>query len=84
MLTEAEAGERMLQLIREHHEAETALERDAEERRRRGVTFRELAAEYLAWLADVKGAKPSTLRDHHLLLADPGQPYRRGQGRSPV
>ena len=60
----------------------TLLERNAEERRRRGVTFRELAVEYLCWLEDIKGAKPSTLRDHRLLLAEPGSAYRRGAGAS--
>ncbi len=82
-LTEVEAAERMLALVREHHAEETLLERNAEERRRRGVSFRELAAEYLSWLDDVKGAKPSTLRDHRCLLAEPGQAYRRGRGSSP-
>lgn len=81
-LTEAEATERMLALVREHDAEETLLERGAEERRRRGVSFRELAAEYLRWLDDVKGAKPSTLRDHRCLLAEPGQAYRRGRGSS--
>lgn len=82
MLTEAEACERMLALVHEHDAEQTLLERDAEERRRRGVTFRELAAEYLVWLADIKGAKPSTLCDHRLLLAEPGTAYRRGSGAS--
>ncbi len=81
-LTEAEAAARMLALVREHDAEQTLLERDAEERRRRGVTFRELAAEYLRWLEEVKGVKPSTLRDHRSLLAEPGQAYRRGAGRS--
>ncbi len=81
-LTEAEAAERMLALVREHHAEETLLERSAEVRRRRGVSFRELAAEYLSWLDDVKGAKPSTLRDYRCLLAEPGQAYRRGRGSS--
>jgi hypothetical protein len=72
----------MLMLVREHDPEETLLERDAEERRRRGVTFRELAAEYLEWLEHVQDAKPSTLRDHRLLLAEPGQAYRRGRGSS--
>ena len=81
-LTEAEAAERMLALVREHDAEQMLLERDAEERRRRGVTFRELAAEYLEWLEDVKGAKPSTLRDHGFLLAEPGQAYRRARGAS--
>jgi len=72
----------MLALVREHDADQTLLERDAEARRRRGVTFRELAAEYLRWLEDIKGAKPSTLRDHRLLLAEPGTAYRRGGGAS--
>jgi integrase len=82
VLTEAQAAERMLALVREHDADQTLLERDAEERRRRGVTFRELAVEYLRWLEDIKGAKPSTLRDHRLLLAEPGSAYRRGAGTS--
>ncbi len=82
VLTEAEAAERMLELMREHDAEQTQLECHAEERRRRGVTFRELADEYLRWLEDVKGAKPSTLRDHRSLLAEPGQAYRRGSGAS--
>jgi hypothetical protein len=72
----------MLSLAREHGAEQTLLERDAKERRRRGVTFRELTHEYLGWLEDVKGAKPSTLRDHRCLLAEPGQSYRRGSGAS--
>jgi hypothetical protein len=79
-LTEAQAAETMLRLVREHHDEQTLLERDAEERRRRGVTFRELAGDYLRWLEEVKGAKPSTLRDHRSVLAEPGQAYRRGKG----
>ena len=82
VLTEAEAAARMLELVREHDAEQTLLERDAKERRRRGVTFRELAAQYLRWLEDVKGAKPSTLRDHRCLLAEPGQAHRRGSGAS--
>jgi len=81
-LTEAQAAERMLGLVREHDADQTLLERDAEERRRRGVTFRELAGEYLRWLEEIKGAKPSTLRDHRLILAEPGTAYRRGSGVS--
>lgn len=77
-LTGAQAATRMLGLVR----GQTLLERDAEERRRRGVTFRELAAGYLRWLEDIKGAKPSPLRDHRLLLTEPGTAYRRGAGAS--
>lgn len=55
-------------------------ERTQRESRARGVTFREVAQEYLRWLADVKGAKPSTLRDHASVLAEPGTRYKRGEG----
>jgi len=71
----------MLALVREHDGEQTLREQGAEERRRRGVTFRELAGDYLAWLEDIKGAKPSTLRDYRSQLADPGQAYRRGKRR---
>ncbi len=63
-----------------------ASERADRERRERGPTFREVAAAYLVWLERVKGAKPSTLADHRLLLAEPGAPHRRGSGvlRGPI
>jgi integrase len=50
-------------------------ERVERERRSRGVTFRELAHEYLHWLEDVKRAKPGTLRDHGYMLREPGIAY---------
>lgn len=77
-LTEAQAHERMLALVREHHDQQSLLERDVDEQRRRGVTFRELAHAYLDWLENVWGAKPSTLLNHRSQLAEPGQPRRRG------
>jgi integrase len=57
-------------------------ERTKRERRARGVSFREVAHEYVRWLADVKGAKPSTLADYGYLLAEQGVPYKRGGGVS--
>ena len=60
---------------------ETAESADRErERAVAGPTFREVAAAYLGWLRDVKGAKPATLRDHGYVLAEPGAPYKRGKG----
>jgi integrase len=56
------------------------LENIAHERRTRGVTFREIAHAYMRWLADVGGAKPSTVRDRESVLGEPGQPRKRGQG----
>jgi integrase len=77
-LTEAQAAAGMLALVREHDTEQGLLEREADERRRRGVTFREVATAYLEWLAEIKGAKPSTLRDHRSVLGEPGRPQRRG------
>ncbi len=63
----------------EEHATELA---DAERRRRqaaeRKVTVRELAQEWLAWLAEVRGAKPSTVADYRWLLREPGERFRRG------
>jgi len=56
------------------------VERVEHERKTAGVTFRELAREYLSWLEIVKGAKPATLRDHESVLAEPGTAYKRGKG----
>ena len=44
------------------------------------ATFRKIAADYVVWLEDVRDAKPSTLREHRYLLAEPGTPHRRGKG----
>ncbi len=82
VLTESQASARMLVLVREHDELETRLELDADARRRDGITFRELAHEYVEWLADVKDAKPKTLSEHRYLLAEPGTPHRRGDGQT--
>jgi integrase len=45
-------------------------------------TVRELAHSWLEWLQQVKGAKPSTIRDYAALLRDPGTRHRRGKGTS--
>ena len=58
----------------------TEVERVERERRTRGVTFRELAHDYLAWLETVRGAKASTIRSHLSDLAEPGTPHKRGTG----
>jgi len=43
---------------------------------------RELAHEWLRWLEEVYGAKPSTLSDYRFLLREPGLPHKRGSGVS--
>jgi integrase len=55
-------------------------ERLERERRTRGVTFREVAHSHMRWLADVAGAKPSTMQDRDSLLGEPGLPVKRGKG----
>jgi integrase len=55
-------------------------DRIEQERRARGVTFREVALAYLDWLEQVRGAKPATLRQHRSDLAEPDVPYKRGHG----
>lgn len=60
-----------------------ALER--ERVRRAGAqltTVRALAAQWLSWLEQVRGAKPSTIRDYQTLLREPGEPHKRGAGAS--
>jgi hypothetical protein len=83
VLTEAQASARMLDLVQGHHLEQERVEHDAEERRRRGVTFRELVHEWLVYLQREKGAKPSTLIDYAWMVAEPGQQHRRGKGCSP-
>ncbi len=82
-LTEAQAAARMLELVNEHHREQTLLETDAAERQRRGATVRELAAAWLVYLEREKGAKPSTINDYRWMVAEPGQPHRRGRGQHP-
>lgn len=74
---------RMAELIAEHDREERAIEAGERERRERGVSFRELAAEWLEHLRHERGAKPSTLSDYRYMLAEPGTPHRRGGGKSP-
>ncbi len=80
---EKQATVRMAELIAEHDAASVVAEDEARERRRRGVTVRELAAEWLEYLAREKGVKPSTLLDYRYLLTEPGTPHRRGDGHNP-
>jgi len=53
-------------------------ERARREAAERKLTVRELSAEWLLWLQEVRGAKPSTLADYAFLLREPGRSYSRG------
>ena len=57
-------------------------EERARQERERSVTVREIASEWLKWLEQVRGSRPSTLRDYETLLREPGQPYKRGKSVS--
>jgi len=70
------------ELVREYATRAADAARIERERKAAGLTFRELTAGYLRWLQRVRGAKPSTLLDYRKLLAEPGAPHKRGDGRS--
>lgn len=48
----------------------------------RQLTVRVAARDWLTWLEQVRGAKPSTIRDYGTLLREPGECYKRGTGTS--
>jgi integrase len=68
--------------MRQHAIAVAGAERAAQRERERVPTVRELARDWLLWLEQVRGAKPSTIRDYKALLREPGTPYKRGAGQS--
>jgi integrase len=68
--------------MKEHAISVAGAESLARRERERVPTVRELAADWLLWLAQVRGAKPSTIRDYQALLREPGTPYKRGAGKS--
>jgi hypothetical protein len=55
---------------------EQRVKREAAERK---TTVRELGQEWLEWLVEVRGAKPSTIRGYACLLREPGIAYKRGE-----
>ncbi|HEY2767936.1 MAG TPA: tyrosine-type recombinase/integrase [Solirubrobacteraceae bacterium] len=80
---EKRATVRMAELIAEHETQERAIEAGERERHEHGVSFRELAAQWLEYLERERGCKPSTLRDYRYMLAQPGTAHRRGKGKNP-
>ena len=74
----------MLALVREHDAEQTLLERDAEGRRRRGVSFRELAAEYLRWLDDERAPSPRRCGTTDACSPSPGRPTAGAAAPPPV
>ena len=64
----------MTEHAREVGEAQQA-KREAAERK---ATVRELGQEWIEWLEQVRGAKPSTIRDYACLLREPGIAFKRG------
>jgi integrase len=68
--------------MREHAVALRSAGEHARHERERQLTVRVAAQEWLTWLEQVRGAKPSTIRDYRTLLREPGERYKRGQGTS--
>lgn len=68
--------------IKEHANYLATAEEQARQERERLVTVRGVAQEWLTWLEQCRGAKPSTLRDYRTLIREPGEPYKRGKGAS--
>jgi integrase len=69
--------------VMEAHAQEVVHEKRAlEEAAARKATVRELAAEWLCWLQEVRGAKPSTITDYAFLLREPGLSFSRGPRQS--
>ena len=81
-LTEKQATVAMAQVIADHEALEVEIERGERERREAGVSFREVAAEWLEQLEREQGARPSTMRDYRYMLTEPGTEHRRGGGAS--
>jgi hypothetical protein len=81
---EKRATVRAAELIAEHDATARETERVRRERRELGATVRELAEEWLEYVAREKGAKPATIQDYGYLLADPGRAHRRGAGGAPA
>jgi integrase len=77
---EARAHVAAAQLVADYVTEQADVERVERERSSRGVTFREVAHDYLRWMSEVAGARPSTLRDHKSVLGEPGVSYKRGAG----
>lgn len=75
---ERSAHVRAAEIVAQYVADERHAEALAEERRTQGATFREVAHAYLEWLEDVRGAKPTTMRSHRSVLAEPGTPHARG------
>jgi integrase len=82
-LTEFQARRLVPQFVTDaERQLAAARERSRDDSPLAAPTFRQLAHAWLDHLETVEDAKPSTLRDHRALVAEPGVPYRRGKGRT--
>lgn len=77
---EKRATVRMAAMIAQHAEDAERKAREDKTERDRLPAFREVAAAWIEWLAEVRQARPSTLRDYRYMLAEPGTPHARGKG----
>lgn len=77
-LDERAANVAAVAAMEDHAKQVAARKEAAREAAEHKLTVREMAAEWLEWLAEVRGAKPSTIEDYEYLVREPGIPYKRG------
>jgi integrase len=70
------------QAMKDHAAVLRSAGEQARKEQQRRLTVRVAAREWLTWLEQVRGAKPSTIRDYQTLLREPGECYKRGKGTS--
>lgn len=79
-LDERRAYARMAEVIAQCEDEDARREEIEAERKRAGYTFEKLADAWLDHAREVRGLKPSTLRDLGSVLAKPGTASKRGGG----
>lgn len=81
-LDERAANVAAVAAMEDHGRDVVRVQRAVLEAAERKATVRELGAEWLSWLEEVRGAKPSTISDYGFLLREPGRSYTRGPRKS--
>ncbi len=69
--------------VMEAHGKELGAEADSDARVAAELqAVRALSRDWLSWLSEVWGAKPSTVKGYGFLLREPGEQFKRGAGKS--
>jgi integrase len=81
-LDERAADRAAEEAMRQHVKRLAEEQQEARRKSEQLLTVRAAASEWLLWLEQVRGAKPSTIRDYQTLLREPGERFKRGPGES--